>query len=208
MKLLTLLADKIQSINSDEIGGHIGDMINMENALSFKKFFAALKSKNLEFREKKFYINSSEKINYLFNSSIKGIEESDLILLIGTNPRHEATMLNARIRKTFVKKRIPIFSIGDPGELTYDYNVIGNTTDDLKKILNNESEFSKKLSSSNKPIIIIGESALELESGKYILEGIKNFLKNNNFISKEWNAFNFFSSKCIYSWPDRSQGFI
>ena len=188
---ITLLADKIQSINSDEIGGHIGDMINMENALSFKKFFAALKSKNLEFREKRFYINSSEKINYLFNSSIKGIEESDLILLIGTNPRHEATMLNARIRKTFVKKRIPIFSIGDPGELTYDYNVIGNTTDDLKKILNNESEFSKKLSSSNKPIIIIGESALELESGKYILEGIKNFLKNNNFISKEWNAFNF-----------------
>ena len=100
-------------------------------------------------------------------------------------------MLNARIRKTFVKKRIPIFSIGDPGELTYDYTVIGNTTDDLKKILDNEHEFSKKLSSSNKPIIIIGESALELESGKYIVEEVKNFLKKNNFISKEWNAFNF-----------------
>ena len=188
---ITLLADKIQSINPNEIGGHIGDMVNMENALSFKKLFAILKSKNLEFREKKFYINSSEKINYIFNSSIKGIEESDLILLIGSNPRHEATMLNARIRKTFVKKRIPIFSIGDPGELTYDYTVIGNTTDDLKKILDNEHEFSKKLSSSNKPIIIIGESALELESGKYIVEEVKNFLKNNNFISKEWNAFNF-----------------
>ncbi len=188
---ITLLADKIQSINPNEIGGHIGDMVNMENALSFKKLFAILKSKNLEFREKKFYINSSEKINYIFNSSIKEIEESDLILLIGSNPRHEATMLNARIRKTFVKKRIPIFSIGDPGELTYDYTVIGNTTDDLKKILDNEHEFSKKLSSSNKPIIIIGESALELESGKYIVEEVKNFLKNNNFISKEWNAFNF-----------------
>ncbi len=188
---ITLLADKIQSINPNEIGGHIGDMVNMENALSFKKLFAILKSKNLEFRERKFYINSSEKINYIFNSSIKGIEESDLILLIGSNPRHEATMLNARIRKTFVKKRIPIFSIGDPGELTYDYTVIGNTTDDLKKILDNEHEFSKKLSSSNKPIIIIGESALELESGKYIVEEVKNFLKNNNFISKEWNAFNF-----------------
>ena len=188
---ITLLADKIQSINPDEIGGHIGDMINMENALSFKKFFAVLKSKNLEFRERKFYINSSEKINYIFNSSIKGIEESDLILLIGTNPRHEATMLNARIRKTFVKKHIPIFSIGDPGELTYDYTVIGNTTDDLKKILDNEHEFSKKFSSSNKPIVIIGESALELESGQYIVEEVKNFLKNNNFINKEWNAFNF-----------------
>ena len=62
------------------------------------------KTKILEFREKKFYIDSSEKSNYIFNSSIKGIEESDLILLIGTNPRLEATMLNARIRKTVVQK--------------------------------------------------------------------------------------------------------
>ena len=92
-------------------------MVNLENALALKKFFQFLNSKNLEFREKKFYINSSEKSNYIFNSSIKGIEESDIILLIGTNPRHEATMLNARIRKTFVQKNIPIFSIGNPGEL-------------------------------------------------------------------------------------------
>jgi NADH-quinone oxidoreductase subunit G len=83
----------------------------MENALGFKKLFNLIKSNNLEFREKKFYINSSEKINYIFNSSINGIEQSDLILLIGTNPRHEASMLNARIRKAFVQKKVPIFSI-------------------------------------------------------------------------------------------------
>ena len=73
------MSNKIKSIDPDEIGGHIGDMVNLENALSFKKFFFNIKSNNLEFREKKFYINSSEKINYIFNSSIKGIEESDLI---------------------------------------------------------------------------------------------------------------------------------
>ena len=78
---------------------------------------------------------------HIFNSSIKGIEDSDLILLIGTNPRHEATMLNARIRKVFSQKRIPIFSIGNPGDLTYDYTIIGNKTDDLKKIFDNEGEF-------------------------------------------------------------------
>ena len=64
-------------------------MINLENALSFKKFFSILQSNNLEFRERKLFVNSSEKSNYIFNSSIKGIEESDLILLVGTNPRHE-----------------------------------------------------------------------------------------------------------------------
>ena len=188
---ISLLVNKIKSTNPDEIGGHIGDMVNLENALSFKKFFSVLNSANLEFREKSFYINSSEKSNYIFNSSIKGIEESDFILLIGTNPRHEATMLNARIRKVFVQKQIPIFSIGDPGDLTYEYTKVSNKTDEIKKILNKEGDLAKKLFSSKKPLIIIGESALELKSGKYLVEGLKNILIKNNFINKEWNAFNF-----------------
>ena len=187
---IALLVEKIKSIQPDEIAGHIGDMINMESALGFKKLFNLFKSKNLEFREKNFYINSEEKMNYIFNSSIAGIEESDLILLVGTNPRHEATILNARIRKAFVQKKVPIFSIGDPGDLTYDYEIIGNNTDDIKKIVNNEHEFSKKLLSAKKPIIIIGESALELKSGKYIFETIKYFLLNNNLINENWNSLN------------------
>ena len=188
---IDLILNKIRSIQPKEIAGHIGDMVNLENALAFKKLFKVLNSNNIEFREKQFYLNSSEKINYIFNSSIKGIEESDLILLVGTNPRHEATMVNARIRKTFTQKKIPIFSIGNPGDLTYDYTILGNKSEDIKKILNMEVEFSKKLLSAKKPIIIIGESALGLKSGKYIFEEIKNFLNNNNFIKKNWNALNF-----------------
>ena len=187
---INLLVSKIKSIQPNEIAGHIGDMVNMENALSFKKFFKTLKSENLEFREKNIYINSDEKMNYIFNSSIAGIEDSDLILLVGTNPRHEASMLNARIRKTFVQKKIPVFSLGNPGNLTYEYKIIGNSTDDIKKILNQEHDFSKKLLSAKKPIIIIGESALELKSGGYIFEEFKKFLTNNNFINEEWNGLN------------------
>ena len=187
---LDLLIKKIKEVQPNEIAGHIGDMINMENALGFKKLFNLIKSNNLEFREKKFYINSSEKINYIFNSSINGIEQSDLILLIGTNPRHEASMLNARIRKAFVQKKVPIFSIGDPGDLTYDYKIISDKTDEIKKIINKESELSNKILSAKNPIIIIGESVLELESGKYIFEEIKSFLIQNNKISQEWNPLN------------------
>ena len=190
-EVISILVEKIKTINPNEIGGHIGDMINLENALGFKNLFSALKSNNLDFRERNFYINSSDKSNYIFNSSINGIEESDLILLVGTNPRLEATILNARIRKVFAQKKVPIFSIGNPGDLTYDYSIIGYKTDDVKKIFNNESDFAKKILSSKKPIIIIGESALEIESGKYLFEGFKKFLKKNNFINKEWNALNF-----------------
>ncbi len=190
-EVIPILVEKLKKISPNEIGGHIGDMVNLENALGFKKLFSLLKSDNLEFREKKFYVNSSEKINYIFNSTIKGIEDSDLILLVGTNPRHEATMVNARIRKAFAQRQIPIYSVGNPGDLTYDYNIIGDTTDDIKKILNNDSDLSKKIISSKKPLIIIGESTLELESAEYIVEGFKNFLKKNNHINKEWNALNF-----------------
>ena len=187
---ISLLVEKIKNLNPTEIAGHIGDMVNLENALSFKKLFSVLKSPNLEFRERKYYLNSSQKINYLFNSSINGIEETDLILLIGTNPRHEATMLNARIRKAYSQRLLPIFSIGDPGDLTYNYTNIGNTTEDIKKIFNKEGEFYKRLSSSKKPIVIIGESALELKSGKYVFEEFKKLLKEKNFITQEWNALN------------------
>ena len=190
-EVILILTEKIKTINPKEIGGHIGDMVNLENALSFKKFFSIIKSDNLDFREKNFYINPSEKSNYIFNSSIKGIEQTDLILLVGTNPRHEATMLNARIRKIFAQKQVPIYSIGNPGDLTYNYNIIGDKVDDINKILNNDTDFSKKLLSSKKPIVIIGESALEIKSGKYIFESFKNFLKKNNFIHKDWNALNF-----------------
>ncbi len=187
---INLLVDKIQSVQPNEIAGHIGDMINMENALSFKKFFKTLKSENLEFREKNFYINPDEKMNYIFNSSIAGIEDTDLILLVGTNPRHEASILNARIRKTFVQKKIPIFSIGNPGDLTYEYEIIGDSTEDIKKIVNKEHDFSQKLLSAKKPIIIIGESALELKSGGYIFEEFKRFLIKNNLINENWNGLN------------------
>ena len=146
--------------------------------------------RNYEFREKDFYVNPDQKMNYIFNSSIQGIEKSDFILLVGANPRHEATILNARIRKTYLKNKLPIFSIGNPGDLTYPYKIVGNKTDDIQQILNGKSEINSLLKKSKNPLIIIGESALELKSGKFILEGFKEFLHKNNFINENWNSFN------------------
>ena len=187
---LNIVGSKIKETDKNQIGFHAGDMLSMETINSLKEFAKKLSIPNYEFREKPFYLNSDNKMNYIFNSSIKGIEESDCIVLIGTNPRHEATMLNARIRKAFVAKKIPIISFGDPGDLTYDYTNAGNSTEDIKKLLNKENETSKILLNSKKPIVIIGESALEIESAKFILQGIKKFLKENNFINDNWNAFN------------------
>tara|TARA_Y100000590_G_scaffold211006_1_gene239047 strand:+ start:4117 stop:6171 length:2055 start_codon:yes stop_codon:yes gene_type:complete len=187
---IDLISSKISSTDPKRIAGHVGGMSSMETINSFKKLLVSLGTDNFEFREKPFYINPEQKINYLFNSSIQGIENSDFLLLIGTNPRHEATMLNARIRKSFISNNLPIFSIGNPGDLTYPYKIVGNTTEDIKRFVNGESEISSKIKKAKYPIVIIGESALETKSGKYILESIKNFLFKNNFMNDTWNAFN------------------
>jgi NADH-quinone oxidoreductase subunit G len=188
--VIELISNKIKSIKPEQIAGHIGDMTSIETIFSFKNLLKKIGSSNFDFREKKIYIDPTDKVNYIFNSSIQSIDESDLILLIGTNPRHEATMVNARIRKAFVKNKIPIYSIGNPGDLTYDYTLIGDEVNDIKNIFYEKSEISKKLKNAKKPIFIIGESVLELKNSKYILEKTKDFLIENNFINDTWNALN------------------
>ena len=74
-------------------------------------------------------------MNYIFNSSINGIENSDLILLVGANPRLEATILNARIRKAYVHNKLKIYSIGNPGDLTYPFENLGSSTSIIKDIV-------------------------------------------------------------------------
>jgi len=188
---LKVLVDKLKFFNPNEISGLIGELADLEMIYSFKSFFEkCIGSKNLECRQDRIYINPQERMNYIFNSTINGIENSDLVLLVGTNPRLEATILNARIRKAYVKNNIKIYSIGNPGDLTYPYKNIGSDTSVIKEIVSGTHEISDKIKKAKKPIIIIGDSALYGESGKYIFETLKNFLLNNNLIRKDWNALN------------------
>ena len=187
---LDVIIKKFNETENSNIAGHIGDLVSLETTLAFKKFFELLESNNLEFREKKFYVNSEDKMNYLFNSSINGIEKSDLILLVGCNPRHEATILNARIRKAFRNNKTPIFSVGNPGDQTYEYKIIGDNTQTIKDIIEEKHEFNKVFNTAKKPLVIIGESALELDSGGYIFEELKSFLNQKRLINEKWNALN------------------
>ena len=98
-------------------------------------------------------------MNYTFNSSINGIEKSDLILLIGANPRQEATILNAELEKHLEIIKQKFFSIGNPGDQTYDYEILGDNTQVIKEIIEGKHKFNNILENSKKPIIIIGESA-------------------------------------------------
>tara|TARA_B100000579_G_scaffold111766_1_gene89401 strand:+ start:4720 stop:6750 length:2031 start_codon:yes stop_codon:yes gene_type:complete len=189
------IVEKIKNTSPNKISGVIGDLTNMETTFIVKEFFnKIIKSNYLDSREENYYVNINDRKNYIFNDSINGIEKSDLIFLIGTNPRYEATILNARIRKAYLKNKTEIFSFGNVGDLTYPYKILGNSTNEIKKIFDDKSELSEKIKKSKRPMIIIGQSMLKLKSAKFVFEGFKKYLIENNKISDEWTSLNILSN--------------
>ncbi|KAH7073734.1 hypothetical protein BKA63DRAFT_514699 [Paraphoma chrysanthemicola] len=128
--------------------------------------------------------------NYSFNSKIYGVEEADAILLIGTNPRHEAAVLNARIRKQWLRSELEIGLVGEDFESTFEYEKLGASANDLKTALT--GEFAKKLQSAKKPMIIVGSSVAEHPDAKSFFEQIGTYVEKNkaSFQTPEWNGYN------------------
>ena len=188
------IVKKIKNTSPDKIAGFIGDLTNMETSYTAKEFFnQIIKSNNLESRDDTYYVDINNRKNYIFNSRLNGIDESDLIVLIGTNPRYEATILNSRIRNAFLKNKCEIYSFGNSGDLTYDYEIIENNTSQLKEILDGTSSITKKIENSKKPIFIFGQSFFKLRSSNFLIEGLKKYLLSLNKINENWNPINILS---------------
>ncbi|KAJ5176457.1 NADH-ubiquinone oxidoreductase 78 kDa subunit, partial [Penicillium canariense] len=128
--------------------------------------------------------------NYLFNSKIYGIEEADAILLVATNPRHEASVLNARIRKQYLRSDLEIGLVGEEFESTFDYENLGADVSALKTAL--AGEFGKKLASAQRPMIVVGSAAAEHPDSKAIFEAVGSFVEKHasNFTTPEWQGYN------------------
>jgi NADH-quinone oxidoreductase subunit G len=190
-----IIKSKFENTSKEKICGFVGDLTNMETSYIFKEFFdRTIDTKNYESRSDNRFINTSKRENYLFNSSINGIEEADLIFIAGSNPRYEATILNARIRKAYLNNNTKIISLNDVGDLTYPYQSLDGQTQTLNNILEGNHDISKEIINSKKPIIIIGESILRLKSSEFLFNKTKEFLSKNNKISDEWNSLNILST--------------
>ena len=189
-----IIKSKIENTSKEKICGFIGDLINMETSFIFKEFFdRTINNNNYESRSSQIFIDNSIRENYLFNSTINGIEETDLILLIGTNPRFEATIVNARIRKAHLANNTKIISLNDVGDLTYPYKSLDGETQTIKDIVENKHDVSKNILEAKKPLIILGESFLKTKSASYLFQSLKNFLIKNNKFTDDWNPFNILS---------------
>ena len=190
-----IIVEKIKQTAPEKIAGLTGDLSNMETMYIAKEFFEkTIKSKNLDSRSEEIYVNLKDRENYIFNSKISGIENSDLIVLIGTNPRFEATILNSRIRKSYLKNKTKIFSLGNVGDLTYPYNILDEELKLLKDLFENKGNLYDLVKKSKFPIFILGQSFFKLKSSKFLFKKIKDFLVLNNKINDQWNALNIISN--------------
>ncbi|CCE78365.1 Piso0_000986 [Millerozyma farinosa CBS 7064] len=127
--------------------------------------------------------------NYIFNSTIDGIENADQILLVGTNPRHEAAVLNARIRKVWLRQDLEIASVGQEFDSTFSLDHLGTSAKDLEKALS--GDYGKRLSQAKYPLIIVGSGVNESEDAQAIYKLVGDFAaKNSNFNTEEWNGVN------------------
>jgi len=159
------IAAKVAATSADRIGAVAGDLASVEEIYALKGLMAALGSPNTDCRQDGAALDPAlGRATYLFNSTIEGIENADALLIVGSNPRIEAAVLNARIRKRQRMGPFPVALIGERAELRYDYEYLGAGAETLAAVAAGKSSFRDVLAKAEPPLIIVGQGALTGEN--------------------------------------------
>lgn len=178
----------------DEIKAVAGHLADTESLVALKDFVNRLGSDNLAIDQTngdKAPVHGVDiRSNYLFNSTIPGVEEADAILLVGTNPRHEAAVLNSRIRKSWLHTGLEVGFIGERADTTYGYDYIGADAKALANFVAGKGPFVEKFKAAKKPLIIVGSAVNEHADGAAVYNAIAKYVEQNKstFLTPEWNG--------------------
>ncbi|MBS0222594.1 MAG: NADH-quinone oxidoreductase subunit G [Proteobacteria bacterium] len=183
------IASKVEGLDGKKIAAIAGDQCDAESMVALKDLMAALGSPNVDCRQDGAKLESGVRGGYIFNPGIRGIDRADAILLIGTNPRFESPVLNARIRKRYLAGRCAIASIGPMADLTYAVDRLGAGPATLRELLEGRLGFFEKLKAAKNPLIIIGMGALSREDGAAVLALTRELAEKVNAVRDDWNGF-------------------
>ncbi|MBT4878533.1 MAG: NADH-quinone oxidoreductase subunit G [Alphaproteobacteria bacterium] len=193
VEALNLITDKVLEVKetTGQIGALAGDLADVESIYILKELMQNLGSNNYDARPKNSVMNNSNRSEYLFNTTIESIEEADLCLLIGVNPRIEAAILNSRIRKQHVNnKDFIIANIGVEHDLTYPYEQLGDSPAIIAELISGKNNFAQKLKVAKKPMIIVGESAYIRDDAEALIGEINNLVEKFSINKEGWQGFN------------------
>jgi NADH-quinone oxidoreductase subunit G len=176
--------------SADKIGAVAGDLAAVEEMYALKLLMQSLGSSNIDCRQDGAALDPSlGRSSYIFNPTIEGIEQADAVLIIGANPRFEASVLNARIRKRWRLGDMPVGVIGDVGDLRYEYEALGAGPDTLKDLAGGNGSFFSVLKDAQRPLIIVGQGALARGDGAAVLGLAAKLAGAVGAVTEEWNGF-------------------
>ena len=184
------IKDAVGKAAPEKIGAIAGDLAAVEEMYALKLLVSSLGSANVDCRQDGAALDPVlGRGSYIFNSTIEGIEQADAILIVGANPRFEASVLNARIRKRFRAGPLPIGVIGEMGDLRYDYEALGAGPETLKDLGDGNGKFFDKLKKAEKPLVIVGQGAIARADGAAVLGLAAKLASAVGAVKDGWNGF-------------------
>jgi NADH-quinone oxidoreductase subunit G len=178
----TAIADKMSGLKGEEIGAIVGDSVDAEAMFALKALMGSLGTANLDCRQDGAKLSAEARAGYTFNTSISGIEQADAILIVGSNPRWEAPLVNARIRKTWMRKPLKVGVVGEALDLTYDHDYLGAGPQTLAEIASGSHPFAQILKDAERPMIIVGQGALSRADGAAVLAACRTIADQTGMI--------------------------
>jgi NADH-quinone oxidoreductase subunit G len=177
------IAAKLHGIAGEKVGAIAGDLCDAESMLALKELLASIGSRNVDCRQDGAMLTNARRDHYIFNTQIAGIEDSDAILIIGSNPRREAPVLNARIRKAWNHGGTKIGLIGAETDLTYPLTHIGTSPAAF-------GDGEAFLKGAKHPMVIVGQGALMRLDGDALLAAAWGIASRAGALTPEWHGFN------------------
>ena len=187
-----VIASRVKGIDSDRIAAIAGDLADCEAMAALKDLMTGLGSPHLDCRQDGAKLDGATRAAYLFNTTIAGIEDADACLLIGTNTRWEAPIINARLRKRWLKGGFPVGVVGPQLDFTYATEYLGAGPQTLTEIANGTHPFCETLKNAKRPMLIVGQGALARDDGANVLGAARRIAQDFGMIAidEEWNGFN------------------
>ena len=188
-EVFAAIAAKVRGANGKRIGAIVGDLATVEEMFALKQLLASLGSANVAVQGGHAFDAKAGRASYIFNPTIAGIEQADALLIVGSNPRHEGALLNARIRKRWRTGKLKIGLIGAQADLTYPVDYLGAGIDTLNDLAAGKHSFADVLKNAQNPIVLVGVSATSRADGAAILAQAAKLAVDIGAVKDGWNGF-------------------
>jgi len=187
---LDVIGGKLRGMDGSKIAAIAGDLCDAESMAALKGLMDGLGSPNIDCRQDGAKLEAGTRTGYVFNTTIAGIEDADACLIVGSNPRLEAPIINARLRKRAGAGGFKVGVVGENVDLTYRAEHLGAGPQTLKEIADGSHAFCEILKAAERPMLILGQGALARADGAAVMAAARQIAGNTGMVSADWNGFN------------------